>query len=188
VRIPRLVATWCATIVLWTGAWSVAHVGAQSSQKQRWCLSIHEVHPSMTALLAQRRGVPAGYRIYPSPEDFREKEMLLREEPVIHGGDMADAQAGVDPRTNFPIIWFRLTYEGAGKFLTFTENNIGHPFAIVVEGRVVSAPVIQEPIRGAGQISGNFTPESAEQLAARIRSGVCGEFIQLPATRLTGTA
>src|SRR5262245_23824948 len=154
------------------GTWGAPHVGVQSTPQQKWCLTIHEVHRSMTALQAQRRGVPAGYRIYPSPEDFREKEMLLLEEPVIHGGDMADAQAGVDPRTNSPIISFRLTYEGAGKFLTFTENNIGRPFAIVVEGRVVSAPVIQAPIRVTGQISGNFTPDSAEQLAARIRQGV----------------
>jgi hypothetical protein len=133
----------------------------------------------MTAHEARQMGVPAGYRIYPS--DVKENDLLLREEPVVHGGDVADAQAAFDQRTNLPIVTFHFNAAGANKFASFTRNNVGRPFAVVVDGRVVTAPVIQTPILGGvGQISGNFTPASAAQLAARIRSGTCVEFSGLP--------
>jgi preprotein translocase subunit SecD len=137
----------------------------------------------MSAREAQQRGVPAGYRIYPS--DVKEDDLLLREEPVVHGGDVADAQAAFDQRTSLPIVTFRFNAAGANKFASFTRNNVGRPFAVVVDGRVATAPVIQTPILGGvGQISGNFTPASAAQLAARIRSGTCVEFSRLPGSGL----
>ena len=164
------------TAMLWASPWS-ALAGAQSPSKHGWCVSFHEVHPSLTAVEAQQRGVPAGYRIYSGPEGVGGKEeWLLREEPVLHGGDMVDAQAGFDPRTDLPIVSFRFNTAGTDKFALFTRTNIRRPFAIVVDGHVVTAPVIQEPIlAGVGQISGNFTANSAAQLAARIRSGRCVE-------------
>jgi SecD/SecF fusion protein len=96
------------------------------------------------------------------------------EASVLHAGDMADAVAGIDPRTNFPIVKFRFNASGTNTFAMFTRNNVGRPFAIVVDGRVVTAPVIQEAILGGeGQIHGGFTSDGAAQLAARIRSGKC---------------
>jgi preprotein translocase subunit SecD len=134
----------------------------------------------MTVHETQQSGVPTGYRIYPS--DVKDNDLLLREEPVLHGGEMADAQAGFDQLTNQPIVTFRFNAAGADKFASFTRNNIGRVMAIVVDGRVVTAPVIREPILGGtGQISGNFTSASAAQLAARIRSGTCVKFSRLPA-------
>src|SRR5262249_38981646 len=115
-------------------------------------------------------------------------DLLLREEPVLHGGHMADAQPGFDQYTNLPIVTFRFSAAGAQKFASFTRNNVGRPFAVVVDDRVITAPVIREPILGGtGQISGNFTSGSATQLAARIRSGTCAELSNIPRNRLSGT-
>jgi preprotein translocase subunit SecD len=146
-------------------------------------LSFHEVHLSLTAGEAREKGVPVGYRIYPAPDGIPwEKELLLREEPLLHGGDMADAQPSFDPRMNRPIVTFQFNPAGTRKFGLFTRNNVGRQFAIVVDGSVVTAPIITEPILGGkGQISGSFTSDSAAQLAARIRSGTCVEVSRLPA-------
>jgi preprotein translocase subunit SecD len=95
---------------------------------------------------------------------------------LLHGGDVADAKPGRDPRTNQPIITFRFKAAGARKFASFTRSNIGRQFAIIVDGDVVTAPVITEPILGGeGQISGTFTSDTAAQLADRLRSNRCAE-------------
>src|SRR5262245_50982177 len=107
--------------MLWTGAWCAHWAEAQTPPKQRWCLSFHEVHPSMTAGEAQRKGVPTGYRIYPAPGGSPwEKELLLREEPVMHGGEMVDAIPSFDVGRSSPIIEFRFNAAGTRKFAAFT--------------------------------------------------------------------
>lgn len=179
-RTLQLVGIWCVTCMLWAGPWNTPPAGAQSPSKHRWCVSFHEIHPSLTAREALQKGVPAGYRIYPAPDSIPwEKELLLREEPLLHGGDMADAQPGIDERTNSPIIeseQFRFNAAGAGRFALFTRNNVGRQLAILVHGRVVAAPIINEPILGdEGRISGGLTSDTAAQLANRIRSGMCRE-------------
>ncbi|TMJ37637.1 MAG: protein translocase subunit SecD [Alphaproteobacteria bacterium] len=74
---------------------------------------------------------------------------------TVEGGDLNDAQSGFDSRNNEPIV-----------------NNVGKPFAIVLDQQVISAPRINEPILGgSGQISGNFTVEEASSLAVVLRSG-----------------
>jgi preprotein translocase subunit SecD len=134
-------------------------------------LSFHEVHPVMTAQAAESAGAPEGFRVYATAMT-PPASMLLREAPVMQGHDLADAQAGFDPRTSEPVITFRLNVAGARKFGQFTAANVGRPFAVVVDGTVLSAPVIREPILGgAGQISGNFTAAEAQQLAVKLRSG-----------------
>jgi preprotein translocase subunit SecD len=82
------------------------------------------------------------------------------------------AGPALDERTNEPIVTFRFSTAGTRKFAQATSENVGRPFAIVVDGEVVSAPVIREPITGgSGQISGNFTTRSASELAAVLRYG-----------------
>jgi preprotein translocase subunit SecD len=90
----------------------------------------------------------------------------------VSGEDLVDAQPGFDSRTNEPIISFRFNQSGARKFGSFTKDNVGSPFAIVLDNKVLSAPAIREPILGgSGQISGSFTVESANTLAVQLRSG-----------------
>jgi preprotein translocase subunit SecD len=134
-------------------------------------LTFHEVHNQFTAEDAQQGRAPAGWRVFPSDE-AGEPPHLLRETPVVKGEELVDAQPGFDQQNNQPIITFRFDQSGARKFGRFTQANVGRPFAIVLDGKVLSAPVIQTAILGGtGQISGNFTVDSANRLAVQLRSG-----------------
>ena len=91
---------------------------------------------------------------------------------TVEGEDLNDAQPAFDSRTNEPVVSFRFNQQGALRFGQLTRDNVGRPFAIVLDNEVVSAPRINEPILGgSGQISGNFTTEEANDLAIVLRSG-----------------
>ncbi|RAI01791.1 protein translocase subunit SecDF [Acuticoccus sediminis] len=90
----------------------------------------------------------------------------------LSGDRLRDARAGFDQRTHEPVVNFRFDTAGASRFADITSKNVGHPFAIVLDGKVLSAPVIREPITGgSGQISGRFTVQEATDLAALLRAG-----------------
>ncbi|MFA5950466.1 MAG: protein translocase subunit SecD [Hyphomicrobium sp.] len=138
-------------------------------------LSFHAVHPSFSPEEAKTTRPPIGYKIYDSSDKDdaqAPRSYVLAETPVVQGDDLVDSQPGFDSRTNEPIISFRFNQSGARKFGTFTQAHVNEPFAIVLDDKVISAPVIREPILGGtGQISGNFTVESANNLAIQLRSG-----------------
>jgi preprotein translocase subunit SecD len=97
---------------------------------------------------------------------------VVKKQALVSGGDLTDAQPGFDPRSGEPIVNFRFNTSGSRKFSQATSENVGQPFAIVLDNEVISAPVIREPITGgAGQISGNFTVQSANDLAILLRAG-----------------
>ena len=86
--------------------------------------------------------------------------------------NLVDAQPGFDSRTGEPVVTFRFDTAGAKRFAKVTQENVGLPFAIVLDNKVISAPVIREPILGGtGQISGSFTVQRANDLAVLLRSG-----------------
>ena len=87
---------------------------------------------------------------------------LIEKRVLVSGGELTDAQPGFDQRTSEPIVSFRFNTAGSRKFAQATQENVGKPFAIVLDNEVISAPVIREPILGgSGQISGSFTVQSA---------------------------
>jgi preprotein translocase subunit SecD len=97
---------------------------------------------------------------------------LIEKRVLVSGADLVDAQAGFDPTNNEPVVNFRFNSSGARKFADATTANIGKPFAIVLDNKVISAPVIRSAIiGGSGQISGNFTVQSANDLAVLLRAG-----------------
>ncbi len=97
---------------------------------------------------------------------------LIERRIMVSGEDLDDAQPGFDQRTSEPIVTFRFNSNGARRFAQVTQENVGRPFAIVLDNEVISAPVIREPILGgSGQISGNFTVEQANDLAILLRAG-----------------
>ena len=97
---------------------------------------------------------------------------LVEKRVLVSGGELTDAQPGFDQRTSEPIVSFRFNTGGARKFAQVTQENVGKPFAIVLDNEVISAPVIREPILGgSGQISGSFTVQSANDLAILLRAG-----------------
>ena len=97
---------------------------------------------------------------------------VIKKQVLVSGGDLTDAQPSFDPRTGEPVVSFRFNSTGARKFSQATTENVGQRFAIVLDNEVISAPVIREPItQGSGQISGNFTVQSANDLAILLRAG-----------------
>jgi preprotein translocase subunit SecD len=95
---------------------------------------------------------------------------LVRREAVITGRDLKHAQTGVD-QNNRPDIRFTLNPAGADKFKRETGRSIGRRLAIILDGHVESAPVIQAQISSEGQITGNFSAQEADELAKVLRAG-----------------
>ena len=97
---------------------------------------------------------------------------VVKKQVLVSGGDLTDAQPGFDQRNGQPIVSFKFNSSGSRKFAQATIDNVKQPFAIVLDNKVISAPVIQEPITGGqGQISGNFTVQQANDLAILLRAG-----------------
>src|SRR6056297_3243795 len=96
---------------------------------------------------------------------------ILEKAPVVTGEELTDAQPDFD-QNGRPAVSFRFNPAGARKFGDYTAENIGNPFAIVLDGEVVSAPVIQSHIPGgSGIITGNFSVEESTNLAVLLRAG-----------------
>lgn len=90
----------------------------------------------------------------------------------IRGDSLIGAQASNDSRTNQNVVDITFDQQGGARFAKLTSENVGKPFAIILDGQVLSAPNINEPIYGGkAQISGSFTAESANQLAIQLVSG-----------------
>jgi protein-export membrane protein SecD len=137
------------------------------------------VDPSVNAAqVAQSKQVPIGdelvYGSPPSgsPQGSPQIPYVLKSQVLVTGQDLVDAQPGFDQRSGEPVVTFRFDAAGAKRFALVTQENVGLPFAIVLDNKVVSAPVIREPILGGtGQISGNFSVQEANDLAVLLRSG-----------------
>jgi preprotein translocase subunit SecD len=96
---------------------------------------------------------------------------IIEETPVVSGEDLVDAQPDFD-QNNRPAVSFRFNPSGGRKFGDYTANNIGSPFAIVLDDEVISAPTIQSHIAGgSGIITGSFSVEESTQLAVLLRAG-----------------
>jgi len=136
-------------------------------------LTFHAVHPT-EGLSNQEQPARGDYKSFPAAEtsDDVGNFYYLKEVPVVRGDQLKSASQGFDQRTNEPIISFTFNQEGARAFAKFTAENVNRRFAIVLDGKALSAPVVREPILGgSGQISGGFTVKSANELAIQLRSG-----------------
>lgn len=98
--------------------------------------------------------------------------VIVQRRVMVSGDQLANAQQGFDQRTGQVTV--NLTFDGVGgrEFGRVTQENVGRPFAILLDGEVLSAPNINEPILGGNaQISGSFSVQSANELAIALRSG-----------------
>lgn len=101
-----------------------------------------------------------------------EATYAVEDRVALDGERLTDARAGFDQRTQEPNVSFKFDSAGARQFAEITTANVGRPFAIVLDGKVLSAPVIREPIiGGSGQISGSFTVQDTAVLSALLRAG-----------------
>ncbi len=114
------------------------------------------------------------------------QKYLVKEIPILNGSQVIDAQVAFD-QSNQPIINFTLNSTGARIFGEFTAKNIGKRLAVVLDGKVYSAPNIRERIGGgSGQISGGFTVAEAGNVSIALRSGALPATVTLLEKRSVG--
>ena len=149
-------------------------------------LTFQLIDASVTPEQAQEGEVPPNSEVlYGTHEPPR--PYLVEKHVAVSGTDLTDAQPSFDSRTGMPIVTFRLNSEGARRFAEVTSNNVGRPFAIVLDNQVISAPVIREPIvGGSGEISGDFTVQQANDLAVLLRAGALPAKLTIIAERTVG--
>ncbi len=117
---------------------------------------------------------PPGSQIFPyaAGTPFEGSSVAVRRLGGIKGDQLTNAQQSFDPQTNEPNVTIQFDQQGGAKFAKLTSENVNKPFAIILDGKVLSAPNINEPIRGgSASISGSFTVDTANQLAISLRSG-----------------
>jgi preprotein translocase subunit SecD len=137
-------------------------------------VSFRPVDVSMMPEQAQSGTPPEGSEVLLGFKDKR-PYLVAKESPkdsALDGDDISSAAPGFAPGTKDPVASFRFNGRGTRRFAHVTEENVGKPFAIVLDDKVISAPVIREPITGGSvQISGNFTLEEANSVAMLLRAG-----------------
>src|SRR5499427_9515958 len=136
--------------------------------------------PTKEALLVNNQ-VPDGMEVVPgasgsgTPADAGIVYYLVKKVAAVSGTDLRNARASVD-ENNQPAVSFTLSNEGGRKFGKVTGENVGRQLAIILDGRVQSAPRIESRIQNEGRITGSFTPDEVQNLSLILRSGA------LPAT------
>jgi SecD/SecF fusion protein len=134
-------------------------------------LTFQMVDTSVPVQDAMKNRPPPGDSILYSQDD-PPVPYLVENRVIVSGEDLSNATPTYNSQTNEPVVSFTFNSRGATRFGQATQQNVGKPFAIVLDNQIISAPVIREPILGgSGQISGNFTAESANDLAVLLRAG-----------------
>jgi preprotein translocase subunit SecD len=155
-------------------------------------LSFQLVDQSVSVEDARRGRLPPGDEILPAAEEGHSSRnvasagaYVVRKRVMVGGDTLVDAQATF--QNNEPVVSFKFDTVGAKRFGDATRENVGKPFAIVLDNKVISAPVIREPILGgSGIISGSFTVQSASDLALLLRAGALPAPIQILEERTVG--
>jgi protein-export membrane protein SecD len=115
--------------------------------------------------------VPLGDEMLPMQDDPNQ-QLVVFSNVSVDGADLNNAQASTDPQSGQWGINFSLNSLGAREFADVTTANVGKPFAIILDGKIIMAPNIREPITGgSGQITGNYTAQQATDLALLLRAG-----------------
>lgn len=127
--------------------------------------------------------VPAGYEL----KYLDEKPLLLEKKPSITGDSLVDARVEWSTMEVNPLVSFRMDSRGARKFARVTKDNIKRRLAIVLDGKVKSAPSIESEIpAGKGQITGQFSEDEAADLALVLRTGALPAPIEVEEERTIG--
>jgi len=133
-------------------------------------MTFHMVVDEVNYQDIERNRLPIGVRAYPMA-DQPEVKLALREPPRLSGDSLIDARAAYDENGR-PAVAFTMDSRGAAIFGKITRENIGRRFAIVLDGKIVTAPQIQGVIpSGQGQITGSFTVAEASNLSVVLKSG-----------------
>jgi SecD/SecF fusion protein len=129
-------------------------------------LAFHLIDPKATTAGPDAELLPLADPSGPS------QTIAVRRRVEVDGADLTDAVPGQDPRTHEWVVNFTLDAAGSKRFAEVTTQHVGEPLAIILDNKVISAPVIREPILGGrGEISGRFTAAEANDLAVLLRAG-----------------
>jgi len=137
---------------------------------------------------AATKQVPPGDELAYS-NDTPPMPYVLKSQTLLTGENLENAIPAFDHNTGEPVVNFKFDAAGAKRFGRVTQENVGLPFAILLDEKVITAPVIREPILGGtGQISGNFTVERANDLAVLLRSGALPAKLSVIEERTVGAS
>jgi len=118
-------------------------------------------------------------------QEVQGQPIVVRKKVVVSGENLVDAQPTF--QNGMPVVSIRFDSTGARRFADFTAENVGKRFAIVLDGKVISAPVVREPIPGGnGIISGSFTTQTANDLALLLRAGALPAPLKILEERTVG--
>jgi len=134
---------------------------------------VHEVArttPLVIQLCVEEDQCPLGSVAYPQKRDG--SYLMVKTRKIVTGADLKSANEGLHPTNNYPIVNFVFNEHGAKKLCEFTANHIGKPFAVVLDGEIITAPNINGAICGGrGFVEGDFTMKEAEDLARSLNAG-----------------
>lgn len=134
-------------------------------------MTFHLVDPRASVADAVAGRIPAGSMLVPAANGLDAPQMyVITRRAVVSGENLVDAEPTF--QEGQPVVSFRFDTRGAMQFGEVTRANVGQSLAIVLDGKVISAPRIREPILGgSGVITGNFTTQEAQDLALLLRAG-----------------
>lgn len=133
-------------------------------------LTFQLVDTGVSAQEAAGGRVPPGSKVLPSADRQGPPSYVVKRRVMVSGENLVDAQPSF--QDNRPVVSFRFDSVGGRRFGQATTENVGKPFAIILDDKVISAPVIREPILGGtGIISGSFSVQEAQDLALLLRAG-----------------
>ena len=136
-------------------------------------LNFHMLDPTTVELAEQRGKMPPGtFKALNADPTAYEKQFVVKKRVLLTGERLKNAAATVDAQSGRYVVAFEFDKKGAKKFAKITTDNTYQRLAILLDNKVISAPQIREPITGGqGNISGNFSPETANDLAVLLRAG-----------------
>ena len=151
-------------------------------------LSFHLLDPTTVELAEQRGKLPPGtFKVRNADPTAYEKQFVVKKRVLLTGDRLVNAAATVDPQSGKYVVAFEFDRKGAKKFAKVTTENTYQRLAILLDDKVISAPQIREPITGgSGNISGNFSPETANDLAVLLRAGSLPAPIEVLEERTVG--
>ncbi len=131
---------------------------------------------------------PVGSQVFPYPDNpGGAPNIAVKRLGGITGDKLTDASPGKNPETNQDVVNITFNSEGGRRFADLTSKNVGRPFAIILDGVVLTAPNIRTPIlAGSAEISGSFNVESATQLAIALKSGALPVDLKVVEERTVG--
>jgi preprotein translocase subunit SecD len=150
-------------------------------------LSFHLVEDKANLMEAMQGKLAFGTKVLPLEGSGGKGPafLVVQSRAMVTGEMLIDAQTAVNNGT--PVVNFRFNNVGAKLFADVTTKNVSKPFAIVLDNKIISAPTIREPILGgSGQISGNFTVQSANELALLLRAGALPVPLKVAEERTVG--